>query len=459
MTTAIWTKREQQLKKLDEARIGLKDKIKHWRKEWQEEITKWSDKIFPIPGREGVCTELIFPAGHGTEFLAAINDNVCDDNSSTDHKLVASNQNIFSYTTGSFGQHNFPLPSLICGYARGVKMVTPINLLVEAIEHFVSALTGNEIVRNPNNPNNAVGASGYKFYNWKMVPPQHYNPVFDGTEFAMQANADGVMDGWMKTTRYGDYVNGHFTPSYRLLLDKLRRHQALRMMEAHFQWLPGGIQGTGKLLQSAITFFDTLQLVGGGISTSISTKYCADVPSSVNISLQIVRYGNADYFKALIYDFTNFAKCVPDYRAKLFSFDLTNPNNEFNRLRLLLDQANNTSDADSAKFASLIENLTVSDIDFIVRTYVETRLSSITIAEEIKTSNATDASFPTLDDHFSDFDIPHLRGALSNTHSTRKLIAYDYSVKLLREQTAMMRNLPRAVLNLMGSYLPLHIEE
>lgn len=138
MTTAptIWI---EQLKKLDDARSRLKDKIGHWRKEWQEEITKWSEEIVLTQEREGVNAELTFPAGHDTKLLAAIDTN----NKSNDNR-----QNLFSYIITGFGQHNFPLSVLISKYAAGVKMATPINLLVEAIQYFVSALTGNKIIEN-----------------------------------------------------------------------------------------------------------------------------------------------------------------------------------------------------------------------------------------------------------------------------------------------------------------------
>lgn len=98
-----------------------------------------------------------------------------------------------------------------------------------------------------------------------------------------------------------------------------------------------------------------------------------------------------------------------------------------------------------------VKELTVEDVDWILHAFVEV----YSTGQELK-KLLVESDFPSLADHFESFDPQFLRGKLAETDVSRKIMVNHRNILTLRQEAMeSTSSVPIAVVDLMGSYLPL----
>lgn len=259
--------------------------------------------------------------------------------------------------------------------------------------------------------------------NWVFILPQHRFPGFEKS--ICRPN-----QGWVLFEKT-DYDTSLELSSV-LYLDKLlasfNSHLTVRAVENHFSW-----RGE-KLFKIAQQFASSLVKFGTTIYLTCRDRY----GNSYNIKILDQQNNTNDKFKADANDPTNFWA-----------------------LFLALKKASAITDCPAYNSS---RDLDGSDVDWILHIFVDIgyhlgnlkrSLTNKSIYNVIKGTNSFDFKFPTADDHFQSFDLPHLRGTLAETEPLLLLTTYAENVAKLRDQAAgSTSSVPAAVVDIMGSYLP-----
>lgn len=304
--------------------------------------------------------------------------------------------------------------------------LVPSNLLVWCILFFVKQLGG----RTKHSHNQAT-----RYDNWLFILPQHRFPEFDTMPLVITSRYNHYCgQGWVSIQMMEYATTLELPSSYYLrhLLTSFATHLIARTIQNCFSW-------RGKIVLNDACRF----------AAALTEEPCR------NILLNYTEEGCDQFVRVAILERLSYDASLKDKLAfKVPAFSLSNPlSGSSSSLDSLKERKIDLWDEalEEEGVVKLIGNLDYADIDCILRISIEINHH----IDELKESVSFHLEFPTANDHFQTFDLPHLRGTLAQTTPVLRLTAYAENAATLREQTTHSTSpIPAGVVDLMGSYLP-----
>lgn len=396
-----------------------------WKEAWQQEITKWMEKIRVVAidnFREGVLLPLDSKKNY---YLSEAHT------SATLSEFSTSTRNI----EDAFRYHHL---------AANYLIFTPKNLIVDIFRHFVTSFGGkfltNEQTTSQYGQNNLSNyySPNYSFVQWFYVGDEdkhHHEIIYKSLVSKLSYSKD---DRWINVLATGIQLGGKLLPMHYVdrVLQKLRDHQTERMIELHFA------QFNCALIKKVATAKQFCKLL-----------YSPKIPgSSLVVQLGI---GNAIYrFRPTnAANSKNPTNSIPlSAREAAKTFDTSDENSDWTQA------LKNPAVSDLLTYAPG-ESLSTADVRFIICCFIDAAYDyteSSTKIAAINTISTGSRKFPSDMDNFSNFDPPHLRGLLAETVLSKKLKGHALSMEetLTGEFAAIA---PSALTEIVAQYLPVDI--
>lgn len=406
-------------KKLIQAREELKTLMNNWRKEWRDVMTEWSEKIFILRFTNCSGEAAILPTDSGTNYHLA----------SSYQPLGKGRERSLEDAINYYNHH-----------ANKYLSIVPLNLAILVYRHLVIAF-GDIFLSSPSpyDPNFyyhhflwAGRESGYErhrklIHESSLDSSNSLHPEMTFGEFKEE------FDGWEKVAVLGFQMDDKLKASKYIkgVFQKLAAHQINKMIDYHF------LNRETNSIDSAKKLVQRFELVVG------TPNICIVVAAGDDFNFNILE-GKND-------------------REMMKKFDFENAKNSEAKSWQLVVRCQ--------PFAKLVANLTNADVHFILSCFIDAEYDIIdtinTIKEiefaclttSISTSDPQQASFPGANDHFLNFDFPHLRGLLADGVLSRKLAAHATGLEAIHETRAgsFAAVAPAALVNIVAHYLPVNL--
>lgn len=350
--------------RLDAARENLQTMMARWRPEWRDIMNSWSKKIIiealEVHGMR--CERVVLPRNYDGLF------NIIADPS----------REIQEYSISS-----------AVGYRirqlRDETVQVPINLFVDVYRHFVIAFGGIFSAESSHsyyyNPTNYLTQW---LYNDHDDDKRHHKIIHESLATISSILLD---DGWEQVYLQGIQLGGKLLPVHYIkdLGTHLGRHQVGKMIEQYFYSTGRG----EEIVKLAKEFERRLSFRMGETFIIVDGTY-QQLLNEID--------GNED-----------------DQRKVMKTFDLEDETDHRHHWPTLLK---------NPQFVKFCGELTIADVRFLICCRIDAECDRKELVKKVKLSAASTSSaiaFPTADDHFSNFDFPHLRGLLAETVLSKKL--------------------------------------
>lgn len=401
-------KKNKMQAKLAAIKDGLQEMMtrSHWRKEWKDEVTKWSEEVTVRSG--SVVESVLFPmvSGRGILFI------VC---SCTTLEPMANYSMFAAETSCKYWNYSS---------AKYFKSTT-INLFFDVFRYFVLAF-GSQFT-----PNLIENGGHWQWLRADEENKRHYEIIKKSLIACGRCDdKKGVVDTdhWIMIWDEKVQLGGKVVSAVYLddLLIAIQSYHTDRMIQHHFHCREEKIISVAKrFIQLATYRRDT-----GKIDVMVDGIYLTFIDA----------IDNKDRGREL---------------EKKFELKDKNGNYLMQlRLELCLVFAMMNS-----TFAQYFSQLTIFDIQFLLRLIVDCEYDQKESLEKITLINSSHNSnlrFPTAADDFSSFDPIHLCGTLSESVLSRKLLGYELGKKEIVEgQFAKVA--PEALLNIVSEYYPVDV--
>lgn len=420
-------------KKLTLARQELKMLMTNWRKEWQDAVVKWSDKIsiLPLKKDSNVTTTnteaAVFPTDYNTDYFLNL-----------DKKREYNLDDVAYYYEYYAHQH---------------LSAVPINLAAIVYRHFVLAFGGRfsatfvEHIQQYNYRSHyflAKNVESYKrhrkFIHTLLADPliplssESSSPSAPTESSAPSSTGESdEFDGWEVVQLQGIRLDDQLGSSHYVepLLWELKAYQMNEVIKHQFR-----SDGRGpQLVKNAQEFLGALNTMAGNGTWDIGL--CDDTFSILLLREAMSRGALRNSRESL----------------KDFNLDCDIKDNDNDRIKSGADCWK--AALENPEVVKFLGNLTVADVSFIIRVCIDAECDANETREKIKNIERADektASFPDTDDHFTDFNFPHLRGVLAESVLSSKLAAYKVGLDEIidgefAEQT------PSALVSIAAGYL------
>lgn len=404
---------------LDATKLELQSMMTHWRKEWRDQVIKWSDEVKSISTDEKASECIAFPTDSNYSYLI--------------HYAKFSVHNVTTATT--YWENHAP---------KKLGQV-PINLAIDVVRHFV--ISFGKVFSTESTKTNYYHWESDKIYNqWLWIDEENkrhreiIHTVLDHSSTSTTSLSNDVSvvkvvsarasDGWVMIRKEEIQVGGKLLAVHYIkeLAMRLTSHQVQRMIECHFCNSDRRSNETSELVETAKRFEKLLYFKEGtGIYVVVDSNY-----------LQLVG---------------RVTSC--DSREMMKNFNLEQLNKEHCTQHNWARMLQNPQFVSSLNGKSVV--LTAADVQFIIRSRIDAYYDAKELIEKISSGTGETelpAEFPTADDDFSDFDFPHLRGILAETVLSQKLAKHSLSMKEINEgQFATIA--PTALVEIVSSYYPI----
>lgn len=323
-------------------------------------------------------------------------------------------------------------------YRKRMKLEeVPVNLHGDIVFEFVKALGGYLNGYRYGWYRNIDSDEEVKYSNLLCVEKQHLFPgPFEYLSLARSEQkegkelaADNCNDDWVYCKLSRVIVSGNlFFDGYcrNTLVDELCKYQMDRFISYFFHW-----HNSKHLLKTARGFLANLLFSQLGENCKVQFYRLPKCTTPMNTSGKTLK------------DKLNFTINPPsDRETTVAAAD-----------QIILSCSGTWSKTIKEEvILAAVGNLTVEDVDWILHAFVEIYSTGQDL-KKLLSELSSSCKFPTADDHFASFDPQFLRGVLAETDVSRKLMAYDRNILLLRESAIKSaRPVPMAVVDLMESY-------
>lgn len=416
-------KLEMQLEmQLVEVKTKMQSMIAHWRKEWIEGVTKWSEQI-KIKSLTKDTVSVVLPY-----------------NATIEYCLISFRRNDLKGPNGFevlYDDHSYDATSATYYVNRSGKNLNsvPKNLAVDIFRYFATSFGGKFsdaiIERNSNNSNYSCQ------YLWIGDENKHHYEIIRSLLSRGSSNFAFEVDGWELVNTDIIRLDGKLQAAHYItpLLWELRRHQTAKMIEFHFR------HRSAQMILRAKKFFEILDCNQYGmVHVALSHLYVelvdpirdVEIAKGNKVSEEIKR----NQMKAFDFEDERGERREREYWGKA----MTNPN-----------FVAYLGDSDEEQSVSL----TVADVRFLICLLIDAQFDQQETMENIKAEEAG-ARFPTHSDNFYNFNPPHLTGTLAKLVLSRKLAEYTAGQdEILTGTFALLA--PMALTNIVAQYLPVDI--
>lgn len=397
------TQLEMQLEmQLVEVKIKMQSMIAHWRKEWKEGVTKWSEQI-KIKSLTKDTASVVLPYNTTIEYcLVSFRRN-----NSKDPKDL---EMLYDY-------HSYDAKSAIYYVARSGKNLdlVPKNLSVDIFRHFATSFGGKF--------SDAVEYNSSCSCQYLWVGDEnkrHYKIIHSLLLSRGSSNSvPDIADGWELVDIGVIQSGGKLQASYYFasLLWELRRHQTAKMIDFHFR----SHFKRERVTAVAKKFFEQLGSDRGAVY--IANVFCFDLINPICNDKSV--------------------------RDTMKNFDLEDENSErHNWVSLMKNTRFTETLSDEAQSISL----TAADVRFLICCFIDAKYDREESMEKIESGT----KFPTHSDNFYNFDPPHLTGLLAKTFLSRKLAEYSAGQDEI-STGAFALLAPLALTNIVADYFPVDL--
>lgn len=437
--------------KLSVIKEELKTKIKHWYPQWRTVAEKWIDGIEmvirpvnkpeyqfgnPVGDSDVLKVAIQFPSSAELMFEIILKPTL--------QEFV-----FIKYTTTHIDRR-FPV-DLFVSYRRAMNLEDiPINLHGDLVFHLLTAFNSDTDRSNDASaPKIAysydlVPQSSRHYHNWLFLEDCH---AFPGCfEFLTKGE-----NGWVNLRSEIIEVGGKLlsTPIYRrLLVDKLTNYQFSRLVHHNFY------RRQDKLLERAQKFANSLYLyyhtqASASAFASENRANCTvgtwfHSPNGSVTSRQLIKFSLS---RNVALDEKVDVKLVPATTQPTLPIRIQLTDQTVESTSYWRESMRSRPDL----VVNPMADLAVNDIEWLLSAFIQAKL----IGEALKIIITKPGSqFPTLDDRFDNFDLPHLRGILAQSATSIRLASHAENVeRLRREAMNSSSSVPTAVVDLMKSYL------
>lgn len=421
--SADFRRREQRKKmmqvKLDEVRTEIETMMERacWRKEWRDQVSVWSKKI-AVGFTKTDTASVVFPTYWGGGY-----------------RLIDWNKDMLTPKVRSLKHDKKSALAYCVSEARYLDLV-PTNLMVDIFRHFVISFGGQFDI------GSSASENYYRQYLYIDQENKHHDAIHKSLENIIDSTKTCAdCDGWEVVFKQGIDLGGKLKPTNYIepLARNLTHHQTTKMIEYQFR-------GSNKL-QMAKSFFDLLSSLSNGINIS-----------------------HPKLFTPLIYP--------PDIKT----IDAIGPVGLVGQDQINKREAMKVFNLDDKKdsrhnwnsiianpvFVSILGDLTTIDVRFLIYCCIDAKYDREELIDKINRSHesadthsraysgSNELEFPTANDHFSNFDFPHLRGTLSTTMLSRKLEGYARSMEEINTGHFAV-TAPSALVNIVAAYYPVDV--
>lgn len=421
-------------KKFATVKSELEIRTGHWRKEWQQALKKWIEKIYSYTLTSDKL--IVLPVDSYSKRTFFIQ--TCNSNSSNNDEI-----------------HN--LSSALDYYenhARGYLDSIPVNLMMETFLYLVNAFNDNDHCDRNNyfatDLANSTHFDIYYQYFWLDDEDKRHHELIRGS-LAVDCKVKST-DNWQFVSALQVSWDEKLRPVHYIdeVLKKFKLHQVYRMIQHHFYTRNKEFVKVMEQFASHLSVHWVERMFIG-----------LDLPGEDAV---------IDLFRAPA-DSTDSADLVQEREvAKRFNFGenwakaLKNPN----FVKLLTSPVQ----SETAKLVSPVQSETAKltelselDVHFIICCQIDAEYDAkeltekIEIMEKAALKDPTQKSFPTPMDHFYNFDFPHLRGLFSQTVLSRKLEAHALGLEEITKITAgsFAAIAPAALVTIVADYLPVSL--
>lgn len=384
--------------KLAEAKVELQKLMtrSRWRKEWQDQMTKWIEKIFLMENAYEGGQVVIFPTDSGSWYI------------------------FFADMRGWSGHGRRDVNDALRCYSLSKEHLSavPINLFALIYQNLVISFGGSfSLVLN-----SAYANDNYLHYLWTDDNYKRHRQVIRSSAPHLfptcgisAFDLSGEFDGWEPVTIAGIQLEYKFLASQYIgnLLWTLNHHQIYKMIEHYFchrNSETSKVDKSNKLTHTAKRFSCSLGL-------------------SMNRNGNLSQGWSVDAF-GLGFDLTLIGESKNRESMKNFNFqNVTGNSNGDAKNYWQLAMKN-------SHFVEVLGDLTAADATFIVSCFIDAKYDAKEITEEVKkleSEGCESKQFPSQNDDFTNFDPPHLRGLLAQTVLSKKLAKYDLGMKEINE--------------------------
>lgn len=442
--------------KLVMAKDGLQRMMTDWKKEWRDQVIKWSEKITVVGSMQTVrgmgitekCDCVVFPTNGGSYIFLGYNCATLS--SSNPHHNVEAAIRYRDRTPDE------------C-----TLTVVPINLAVDIFRHFVLAFGGNFSLADSSSDSKSArdapsGPSHSHFYQYlRMDENERHrdiilsslhsldveNPVSTARTVDLAKLQALSSDPWQRIWSRGIRLGGKLTSEHYIesLLSRLRIYQMNKMVEYHFHHRNDADKSSEKMVVIAKRFLQGIVYrKSTGTVEVLAGRYWIALTDSAAIT------ATKDY---------NLDGTLVNERELKKKFKLNDENPNW--------KAAMKSDFFVKILGEGKDKLTIPDVHFLICLVIDAEYDEKESLEKVtlinsnasaSSASATETSrgFPTAMDHFSSFDSLYLRGTLAETVLSKKLQSYTLGLEEIRTGT-FAEVAPTALTKIVADYYPIDI--
>lgn len=398
--------------RLDVAKTELQSMIAHWREKWKDVVTRWSNKIIVVtvgPLHE----QLLLPSSHGQNHILLEHKQEVVESDSKSAQVLPQKFNCPTYDINDACRYQLT--------SGGLLLDLETNLAVDIFRHFVLAFDGQFLTGNMQQRSCFFYHPRSYCWQWLYIDEEnkrHYKVISDSllSTFERNNHSGSDQDRWKLVNSRGIQIGGKLESRHYIhqLLSKLRQHQMDRMIECHFHCADQ--KSKDAIIKTAKQFAKCLVYRQSSIIDIVTNGLCFELlrqPAELRVSREAMKSFNLQDENSGRHNWKNLLS-YPQFVASL-----------------------GDSDRDCGK-------LTMQDVQFIISWFIDAeydsketiekieKIEKVEKIEKIEGTQPSDAKFPTVNDDFSNFDPPHLRGILTETVTSRKLAKYASSIEEVR---------------------------
>lgn len=452
METKKFEKFETFETKLAVAKESLQSMISHWKKEWQDVVTKWSGRITIVNSKNGARFKSVvflayrgdpyrfFEYDHATQTPTSNNQEYCID------EAISCRDTLY-YSIG-FGN-------------------LPINLMIDVFRHFVLAF-GLKFERLRKYSTETQYKNDWRQHLYFEEGGRHQeviNSALQNTTWPSTNNDTSIeCDRW-RIISGKLQLGGKIQPIHYIegVLIARKSYQTTKMIDNYFQFRCAGTNGTSSIIKIATTFFKSLtyQPITGRITIGINGSY----PYTLIDSILVPDAQSSDVARNE-YDYVN-----ENRRGLAKKFNLENgkcePRTQYYWEKMMKNQSFLSLLGTNTSTSEKLVSLTMADVQFLLCLLIDAYYDHKETFEAVERISGTDQAdpanstystsrFPTADDNFSSFDPLLLRGLLAETVLSRKLAGYALGQEEISKGT-FAAIAPSALTSIVASYYPVDV--